>query len=166
VNVQVLELGNLFISALLEFSSVRKVYSRVRLSKLGEIGGKSVKSRSFLFRFVARVLLNGKGSAVLETILALCRLTEIGTDLLLKFVFLSAFLFYCSHTENHVDGIINLQIAKILGTGKGKIHGVDSSDAMIAASKKVAAAESSISKICTFEGSSSPLHLPLLNISS
>ena len=86
-------------------------------------------------------------------------------NLILNFIFLSA---SCSSaaTENRVDGIIILQIAKILATGKGKIHGVDSSDAMIAASKKAAAADSSISKFCTFEGSSSPPYHPLLNISS
>lgn len=51
-----------------------------------------------------------------------------------------------------VDGIINLQIAQTLATGKGRIHGVDSSEDMIKASKKAAAADPSISEICTFEG--------------
>jgi hypothetical protein len=50
-----------------------------------------------------------------------------------------------------IDGIINLQIAKTLATGKGKIHGIDNSEAMIAASKKAAAADPFISEICTFE---------------
>jgi hypothetical protein len=53
----------------------------------------------------------------------------------------------------HADGIINLQIAETLAKGTGSIHGVDSSAAMINASKNsVAAADASIQKICTFEG--------------
>jgi tRNA/tmRNA/rRNA uracil-C5-methylase (TrmA/RlmC/RlmD family) len=53
----------------------------------------------------------------------------------------------------HADGIINLQIAETLAKGTGRIHGVDSSAAMITASKKsVAAADASIQNVCTFEG--------------
>ncbi|KAL3423433.1 methyltransferase type 11 [Phlyctema vagabunda] len=48
------------------------------------------------------------------------------------------------------DGVLNLQIAKTLATGKGKIHGIDSSAAMIAAATRDAQA-ADVSSICTFE---------------
>ncbi|KAH6669368.1 methyltransferase [Halenospora varia] len=49
------------------------------------------------------------------------------------------------------DGVLNLQIADVLSQGSGKIHGVDSSAAMITAAQKAASAQTSISKICTFQ---------------
>ncbi|KAH8596585.1 S-adenosyl-L-methionine-dependent methyltransferase [Bisporella sp. PMI_857] len=49
------------------------------------------------------------------------------------------------------DGVLNLQIAEVLKTGSGRIHGTDSSEAMIAASQAKVPSNSSLSKICTFE---------------
>ncbi|KAG4443612.1 hypothetical protein IFR05_000889 [Cadophora sp. M221] len=49
------------------------------------------------------------------------------------------------------DGIINVQLAQVLSKGKGKIHGVDASPAMIEAARKSAAGDSVASKTCTFE---------------
>ncbi|KAL5314822.1 hypothetical protein ACEPPN_017471 [Leptodophora sp. 'Broadleaf-Isolate-01'] len=49
------------------------------------------------------------------------------------------------------DGIINLQLAQILSKGKGKIHGVDASQAMVEAARKSAAANPAASQTCSFE---------------
>ncbi|KAH8679871.1 S-adenosyl-L-methionine-dependent methyltransferase [Tricladium varicosporioides] len=49
------------------------------------------------------------------------------------------------------DGVLNLQIAEVLSRGTGKIHGIDSSPAMISAAQKSVLSNPSISKICTFE---------------
>jgi len=49
------------------------------------------------------------------------------------------------------DGIINLQLAQTLVKGKGKIHGVDASPAMIESAQKAAAADPAASKTCSFE---------------
>ncbi|TVY52753.1 putative methyltransferase [Lachnellula cervina] len=51
------------------------------------------------------------------------------------------------------DGVLNLQIAQTLSKGTGKIHGIDSSESMIATAKKAASASAnpSISHICTFQ---------------
>ncbi|KAK0118098.1 hypothetical protein ONS95_012403 [Cadophora gregata] len=49
------------------------------------------------------------------------------------------------------DGIINVQLAQTLAKGKGKIHGVDASPAMIASAQKAAAADPAASKTCSFE---------------
>jgi len=53
------------------------------------------------------------------------------------------------------DGVLNLQIAQTLAKGKGRIHGVDTSEAMISAAKKAAASDAVAKKVCTFEGKSS-----------
>jgi hypothetical protein len=50
-----------------------------------------------------------------------------------------------------IDGILNLQIAQTLSQGTGKIHGIDSSTAMISAAKQDAE-KAGVEKICTFEG--------------
>ncbi|KAK4129224.1 S-adenosyl-L-methionine-dependent methyltransferase [Parathielavia appendiculata] len=48
------------------------------------------------------------------------------------------------------DGVLNLQMARILSEGSGQLHGIDSSPAMIAAAK-AAAASAGLSDKCTFE---------------
>lgn len=48
------------------------------------------------------------------------------------------------------DGVLNIQIAKTLATGTGRIHGVDSSAAMIETAKREAEKEG-VAGICTFE---------------
>ena len=55
-----------------------------------------------------------------------------------------------------LDGILNLEFAKTLSGGTGKVHGIDSSEAMINAAKKAAAADPAASKTCTFEGMQIP----------
>ncbi|KAF5872049.1 putative methyltransferase type 11 protein [Botrytis fragariae] len=63
------------------------------------------------------------------------------------------------------DGIIPVQIAHTLSKGSGSIHGIDSSEDMIAAAKKAAATEGEeISGICTFQvlDASSPQDLSTL----
>ncbi|RYP13825.1 hypothetical protein DL765_006697 [Monosporascus sp. GIB2] len=52
------------------------------------------------------------------------------------------------------DGVLNLQIHGILAQGNGRIHGIDSSPAMIEAASK--AAESAGASKCTFEGKYPP----------
>ncbi|TVY35105.1 putative methyltransferase, partial [Lachnellula occidentalis] len=49
------------------------------------------------------------------------------------------------------DGVLNLQIAQTLSKGTGMIHGVDSSESMIATAKKSASANPSIANSCTFQ---------------
>ena len=44
----------------------------------------------------------------------------------------------CQHAELRLDGVLDLQIAQVLSKGKGSLHGVDSSHAMIAAADKAA----------------------------
>jgi hypothetical protein len=55
-----------------------------------------------------------------------------------------------------LDGILNIEFAKTLSKGTGKVHGIDSSEAMINAAKKAAAADPAASKTCTFEGMEIP----------
>lgn len=45
-----------------------------------------------------------------------------------------------------------MQIAPILASGTGRIHGLDSSTAMIESAKKAAQVDTSASQVCTFEG--------------
>jgi hypothetical protein len=52
-----------------------------------------------------------------------------------------------------IDGVLNIQIAQTLSKGKGRIHGVDASEAMIASARKAAAAGPAAERVCTFEGS-------------
>ena len=68
---------------------------------------------------------------------------------------ISKHLINCKSTANliPIDGVLNLQIAQILATGTGKIHGIDSSVAMIESAKKAASSDNAASKVCTFEGS-------------
>lgn len=54
------------------------------------------------------------------------------------------------------DGVLNVQFASILSKGKGRVHGVDASEAMISAARKAAASDGAAGKVCTFEGK---LHL-------
>lgn len=56
----------------------------------------------------------------------------------------------------NTDGVLNLQFAQTLAKGKGKIHGVDASEAMIAASKKAAEGDENARSVCTFEGQYPP----------
>lgn len=56
------------------------------------------------------------------------------------------------HTETTTDGVLDIQIAKTLAAGTGKIHGIDSSASMISTSQAAVAADASLSEICTFEG--------------
>lgn len=59
----------------------------------------------------------------------------------------------------YVDGIIPVQIAHTLSQGSGRIHGIDSSEDMIAAAKKAAiAGGEEISGVCTFQGIYSHLY--------
>lgn len=51
-----------------------------------------------------------------------------------------------------VDGVINIHLAQTLAKGKGRIHGVDASEAMIGAARKAAASGPAAEKVCTFEG--------------
>ncbi len=51
-----------------------------------------------------------------------------------------------------IDGVINLQLAQTLSQGKGRIHGVDANEAIIAAARKAAASNPAATKTCTFEG--------------
>ncbi|KAF7902990.1 hypothetical protein EAF00_002892 [Botryotinia globosa] len=63
------------------------------------------------------------------------------------------------------DGIIPVQIAHTLSKGSGSIHGIDSSEDMIAAAKKAAVSEGEkIPEICTFQvlDASSPRDLSTL----
>ena len=46
---------------------------------------------------------------------------------------------------------MDVEIAKRLATGKGRIHGVDSSERMIASSRKAVEAEG-VGERCSFEG--------------
>ncbi|KAM0164351.1 hypothetical protein ACHAQE_002931 [Botrytis cinerea] len=65
----------------------------------------------------------------------------------------------------YVDGIIPVQIAHTLSQGSGRIHGIDSSEDMIAAAKKAAiAGGEEISGVCTFQvlDASSPQDLSTL----
>jgi 2-polyprenyl-3-methyl-5-hydroxy-6-metoxy-1,4-benzoquinol methylase len=49
--------------------------------------------------------------------------------------------------------VLNLQIAQTLAKGKGGIHGVDASEAMISAAKKAAASDAAAKKFVLFKGS-------------
>jgi len=51
-----------------------------------------------------------------------------------------------------IDGVLNIQFAQTLAKGKGRIHGVDASEAMISAAKKAASSDGVAEKVCTFEG--------------
>ncbi|KAM0176368.1 hypothetical protein ACHAPC_009269 [Botrytis cinerea] len=65
----------------------------------------------------------------------------------------------------YVDGIIPVQIAHTLSQGSGRIHGIDSSEDMIAAAKKAAiSGGEEISGVCTFQvlDASSPQDLSTL----
>lgn len=54
-----------------------------------------------------------------------------------------------------IDGVLNLDMARIVAQGSGRVHGIDSSPAMIAAA--TAAAESAgLANKCTFEGKTAP----------
>jgi hypothetical protein len=55
-------------------------------------------------------------------------------------------------TDGLTDGVLNVQFAQTLAKGKGKIHGVDASEAMIAAAEKAAASDAVAQNVCTFEG--------------
>lgn len=48
------------------------------------------------------------------------------------------------------DGVLNVQIGHVLAHGRGSIHGIDSSPAMIAAAE--AAVRTAGLSSCTFEG--------------
>lgn len=50
-----------------------------------------------------------------------------------------------------------MQFAQTLEKGKGRIHGVDASEAMIAAAKKAAASDSAAEKVCSFESKLDPI---------
>lgn len=50
-----------------------------------------------------------------------------------------------------VDGVLNLDMAKIVSRGSGRVHGIDSSPAMITAAKAAVEAAGLADK-CTFEG--------------
>jgi ubiquinone/menaquinone biosynthesis C-methylase UbiE len=53
------------------------------------------------------------------------------------------------------DGVLNLDMARIVARGSGHVHGIDSSPAMIAAAQ--AAVESAgLADKCTFEGKIPP----------
>ena len=54
-------------------------------------------------------------------------------------------------TTDSIDGVLNTQIAETLKKGKGRIHGIDSSTAMINAAR-LDAEKAGVEKICTFEG--------------
>jgi len=49
------------------------------------------------------------------------------------------------------DGILDMQIGEVLAQGEGSLHGIDGSEAMIRASKELAA-KSGLDMKCTFEG--------------
>ncbi|KAH7319266.1 methyltransferase, partial [Rhexocercosporidium sp. MPI-PUGE-AT-0058] len=49
------------------------------------------------------------------------------------------------------DGIINIQLGQVLSKGKGKIHGIDASPAMIESAQKSTVADPAASKTCSFE---------------
>lgn len=49
-----------------------------------------------------------------------------------------------------------MQFAQTLEKGKGRIHGVDASGAMIAAAKKAAASDSAAEMVCSFESKLNP----------
>ena len=51
-----------------------------------------------------------------------------------------------------IDGVLNIQFAQTLVKGKGKIHGVDASEALISAATKAASSDEAAEKVCTFEG--------------
>lgn len=51
-----------------------------------------------------------------------------------------------------VDAVLDIQIAQILAQGKGRLHGIDSSKAMIAAARKKAEEDDAARGRCTFEG--------------
>lgn len=50
-----------------------------------------------------------------------------------------------------IDGILSCRIGTVLVRGTGKLHGIDSSPAMIEAARKLAL-KMGISHVCTFEG--------------
>lgn len=52
----------------------------------------------------------------------------------------------------HLDGILNVEFAKVLATGTGSVHGIDSSPAMIEAARELC----KDSKNATFEGLKAP----------
>ena len=54
-------------------------------------------------------------------------------------------------TTYSIDGVLNIQIAETLAKGKGRIHGIDSSTAMINTAK-LDAEKAGVEKLCTFEG--------------
>jgi hypothetical protein len=49
------------------------------------------------------------------------------------------------------DGVLNVEMARVVAQGSGRIHGIDSSPAMIAAAQK-AAESAALADRCTFEG--------------
>jgi hypothetical protein len=55
----------------------------------------------------------------------------------------------------HLDGILDVEFAKVLSEGTGSLHGIDSSEAMIEAAKKLC----KDSDKCTFTGRTSLLPL-------
>lgn len=55
-------------------------------------------------------------------------------------------------TDRLIDGVLNVQFAQTLAKGKGKAHGIDASEAMIAAARKVTTSDAAAEKVCTFEG--------------
>ena len=57
----------------------------------------------------------------------------------------------------YIDGVLDVQIAQILSQGIGRVHGIDSSKAMIEAAKEKCGGGAGSEK-CSFEGMSlSPL---------
>jgi hypothetical protein len=63
---------------------------------------------------------------------------------------------YLAHLD--LDGVLNVEMAKILANGTGRVHGIDSSPAMIEAAK-VAAKAAGVEQKATFEGTD---RVPLL----
>lgn len=55
-----------------------------------------------------------------------------------------------TRTNSTKDGVLDIDIAKTLSQGKGSLHGIDSSPAMIQAADQAAAKDGL--KNCTFEG--------------
>ena len=51
---------------------------------------------------------------------------------------------------------MDLELAKILAQGKGSVHGIDGSDAMIAAANELCKEAPN----CTFEGTVRAVHVP------
>lgn len=56
---------------------------------------------------------------------------------------------YLAHLD--LDGVLNVEMAKIFANGTGRVHGIDSSPAMIEAAK-VAAKAAGVEQKATFEG--------------